>query len=153
MEKGLATHSSILASTIPGIEEPVGLQFMGSQSVGHDWVTNTAETSLLTKRHFTSQWTSRANPRLYLSAFIRRLGGSSRSWLCCTSKTSTEVLSSLSGSLASRLCPASSFRRLLLQNRLCEQGQREKAAYWGLSWGEGLKTSAAEDWKSPRQEA
>ena len=34
--KGMATHSSTLAWTIPWIEEPVGLQSMGSQRVGHD---------------------------------------------------------------------------------------------------------------------
>ena len=33
LEKGMATHSSILAWRIPGTEEPVGLQFMGSQRV------------------------------------------------------------------------------------------------------------------------
>lgn len=77
--------------------------------------------------------------RLYLSAFIRRLGGSSRSWLCCTSKTSTEVLSSLSGSLVSWLCPASSFRRLLLQNKLCKQGQRQKETYLEPIWDEVLR--------------
>ena len=31
LEKGLATHSSILAWTIPWTEEPGGLQSMGSQ--------------------------------------------------------------------------------------------------------------------------
>ena len=31
----MATHSSILAWEIPGTEEPGGLQFMGSQRVGH----------------------------------------------------------------------------------------------------------------------
>ena len=36
------THSSILAWRIPRTEEPGGLQSMGSQRVGHDWVTNTA---------------------------------------------------------------------------------------------------------------
>ena len=35
-EKGMATHSSILAWRIPRTEEPGGLQFMGSQRVGHD---------------------------------------------------------------------------------------------------------------------
>ena len=34
--KGMATHSSILAWKIPRTEEPVGLQSMGSQRVGHD---------------------------------------------------------------------------------------------------------------------
>ena len=32
LEKGMATHSSILAWRIPWTEEPGGLQFMGSQS-------------------------------------------------------------------------------------------------------------------------
>ena len=36
LEKGRATHSSILAWRIPWIEEPGGLQSMGSQRVGHD---------------------------------------------------------------------------------------------------------------------
>ena len=34
LEKGIATHSSILAWRIPRAEEPGGLQFMGSQRVG-----------------------------------------------------------------------------------------------------------------------
>ena len=36
LEKGLATHSIILAWRIPWTEEPGGLQSMGSQRVGHD---------------------------------------------------------------------------------------------------------------------
>ena len=40
LEKEMATHSSILAWEIPWTEEPGGLQSMGSQRVGHDWVTN-----------------------------------------------------------------------------------------------------------------
>ena len=36
LEKGMATHSSILAWCIPWIEEPCGLEPMGSQRVGHD---------------------------------------------------------------------------------------------------------------------
>ena len=38
LEKGMATHSSILAWKIPWTEESGGLQFMGSQRVGHDLV-------------------------------------------------------------------------------------------------------------------
>ena len=38
----MATHSSILAWRIPWTEEPGGLQYMGSQKVGHN---------LLTKQH------------------------------------------------------------------------------------------------------
>ena len=36
LEKGMATHSSILALRIPWTEEPGGLQAMGLQRVGHD---------------------------------------------------------------------------------------------------------------------
>ena len=36
LEKGMATHSSILAWRIPGTEEPGRIQTMGSQKVGHD---------------------------------------------------------------------------------------------------------------------
>ena len=39
LEKGLDTHSSILAWRIPWMEEPGGPQSMGSQRVGHDLVT------------------------------------------------------------------------------------------------------------------
>ena len=41
LEKGIATHSSILAWRIPWTEEPDTLQSMGSQGVGNNWVTNT----------------------------------------------------------------------------------------------------------------
>ena len=36
LEKGMATHCSILAWRIPWPEEPVGLQSMGSQRVRHN---------------------------------------------------------------------------------------------------------------------
>ena len=41
LEKEMAAHSSILAWRIPWTEEPEGLQSMGSQRVGHDWVAKT----------------------------------------------------------------------------------------------------------------
>ena len=41
LEKGIATHSSILAWRIPWTEESGGLQSMGSQKVGHNWTTFT----------------------------------------------------------------------------------------------------------------
>ena len=37
LEKGMATHSSILAWRIPWTEESGGLYSVGSQRVGHDW--------------------------------------------------------------------------------------------------------------------
>ena len=41
LEKGMATHSSLLAWRIPRTEEPGRLQPMRSQRVRHDWVTFT----------------------------------------------------------------------------------------------------------------
>ena len=42
LEKGMATHSSILAWRIPWTEGPGGLQSMAFQRVGHDWATKTS---------------------------------------------------------------------------------------------------------------
>ena len=41
LEKGMATHSNILAWRIPWTEESGGLQSIGLQRVRHDWVTFT----------------------------------------------------------------------------------------------------------------
>ena len=41
LEKGMATHCSILAWGIPWTEEPGRLQSMESQKVWHNWATNT----------------------------------------------------------------------------------------------------------------
>ena len=40
VEKGMATHSSILAWRIPWTGEPGRLRSMGLHRVGHDWTTN-----------------------------------------------------------------------------------------------------------------
>ena len=39
LEKGMATHCSILAWEIPWTEEPGGLQSMGRKRVRHDFMT------------------------------------------------------------------------------------------------------------------
>ena len=53
LEKGMATHSSILAWRIPWTEEPGGLQSMGSLRGGHDWATSL---SLFTFTQWRRQW-------------------------------------------------------------------------------------------------
>ena len=40
LEKAMASHSSTLAWKIPWMEEPGGLQSMGSWRVGHNWATS-----------------------------------------------------------------------------------------------------------------
>ena len=47
MEKGMATHSSILAWRIPWTGKPDRLQSMGLRRAGHDWATNTDSESEL----------------------------------------------------------------------------------------------------------
>ena len=47
LEKEMATHFSILAWRIPWIEEPGKLQFMGSQTVGHDLATKQRQVHFL----------------------------------------------------------------------------------------------------------
>ena len=41
LEKGMATHFSILACRIPWTEKPAELQSMGLQRVRHNWAANT----------------------------------------------------------------------------------------------------------------
>ena len=53
MEKAMAPHSSTLAWKIPWMEEPGGLQSMGSLRVGHDWATSL---SLFTFMHWRRKW-------------------------------------------------------------------------------------------------
>ena len=49
----MAPHSSTLAWKIPWMEEPGGLQFMGSQRVRNDWATLL---SLFTFMHWRRKW-------------------------------------------------------------------------------------------------
>ena len=51
-EKAMAPHSSTLAWKIPWVEEPGGLQSMGSRRVGH-WATSL---SLFTFMHWRRKW-------------------------------------------------------------------------------------------------
>ena len=51
--EGNGTHSSTLAWKIPWMEDPGGLQSMGSLRVGHDWATSL---SLFTFMHWRRKW-------------------------------------------------------------------------------------------------
>ena len=53
LEKAMATHSSTLAWRIPWMEEPGGLQSIGSLRVEHDWATSF---SLFTFMHWRRKW-------------------------------------------------------------------------------------------------
>ena len=49
----MAPHSSTLAWKTPWMQEPGGLQSMGSRKVGHDWATSL---SLFTFMHWRRKW-------------------------------------------------------------------------------------------------
>ena len=53
LEKVMAPHSSTLAWKIPWMEEPGGLQSMGSRKARHDWATSL---SLFTFMHWRRKW-------------------------------------------------------------------------------------------------
>ena len=53
MNESMAPYSSTLAWKIPWMEEPSGLQFMGSLRVGHDWATSL---SLFAFMHSRRKW-------------------------------------------------------------------------------------------------
>ena len=75
LEKEIATHSSILAWRIPWTEAPGGLQFMRSQRVGHDWMTNS---SLLWGRVDLTQSLERKNGCLPSPIFKRKFSSAGR---------------------------------------------------------------------------
>ena len=56
LERGMATHSSILAWRIPWTEEPGRLQSMGLQRVRNDWATNTFTFLLFYFLNSTCKW-------------------------------------------------------------------------------------------------
>ena len=78
LEKGMATHSGILAWRIPWMEEPGGLQSMGLQRVGHDGVTNTVTSGVATVMHKWrgSLWDCYRDetPKIGLKEVLRDLG-------------------------------------------------------------------------------
>ena len=53
LEKEMAIHSGTVAWKIPWMQEPRGLQSMGSLRVGHDWVTSL---SVFTFMHWRRKW-------------------------------------------------------------------------------------------------
>ena len=80
-EKAMAPHSSTLAWKIPWMEEPGGLQSMGSLRVRHDWVTSL---SLFTFMH----WRRKGQPT---SVFLPGKSQGRRSLVGCCLLGRTEL--------------------------------------------------------------
>ena len=91
-EKAMAPHSSTLAWKIPWMEEPDGLQSMGSLRVWHDWVTSL---SLFTFMHWRGKWqplqcSCLENPRDGEPGGLLSMGSHSRTrlkWLSSSSRS------------------------------------------------------------------
>ena len=84
LQKGRATHSSMLAWRTPWTEEPGRLQSMGSQSVGHDWATNTLTLSI---SYIYVKFTPNTFPSEKWSAFLGSAGNvilTGSGWVCLT---------------------------------------------------------------------
>ena len=84
LEKGMATHSNILAWKIPQTEEPGGLQSIMSHRVGHDWETNAScivnrlKDSILLSCHLSpklpqNNFSSNKNPSICVCVCVREL--------------------------------------------------------------------------------
>ena len=58
LEKEISTHLIVLAWRIPWTEEPGGLQFMGSERFGHNWIRTTAGLTILYWFSCVSEWVS-----------------------------------------------------------------------------------------------
>ena len=81
--KAMAPHSSTLAWKIPWMEEPGGLQSMGSLRVGHDWVTSLSLSAFM---HWRRKWQPTAVFLPGESHWQRSLVGCSP-WGCTESDT------------------------------------------------------------------
>ena len=72
LEKGMATHSSILAWRIPWTEEPGRLQSMRSHKVRHEWLTNTLLYITGHSAHDGNQWGGLLSRGLISDLFLNR---------------------------------------------------------------------------------
>ena len=90
LEKGMATHSSIIAWRIPWTEKPGGLQPMGLQKVGHDWATD-----IINNHHMT--WLNECSMSILQ---VRTQGG----WMTCDSCIGSRQLRDVSGLGLRSLC-------------------------------------------------
>ena len=70
LEKGTATHASVLAWRIPWTGEPGRLQPMGSQRVGHDWATSLGAVAQAVACLHSCWLTHSAHARVHLDSIV-----------------------------------------------------------------------------------
>ena len=86
----MAIHSSILIWKIPWTEEPAGLQSMGLQSVGHDWITKTLTHATGEDQRNSPIKNEEVEPKQKRCLIMVILGGESKYW-CCKEKYCIET--------------------------------------------------------------
>ena len=127
LEKEMATHSSILAWRIPWMEEPGGLQSMGSQRVGHDWVTSLSLSISPPVWHFSSV-------ALSFSFFLhdlQELSSLTRDWTCTTAVKE----------LSPNHWTARKFSQFLIL--FCDVERRNHCYYKKVQWLSNINSSLA----------
>ena len=139
LEKGMATHSSILPWRIPWTEEPNVLQSMGWQRVRHDWVTNTQPSLPTWSRSRWRLWKSGLT--LFKVSLIAKVFAGLESWLVswCPPEVGRECFTGQRMQQSSPSGPdGPNHRRCLYQcTAAFTNAQRSPAA--GLSSGESSK--------------
>ena len=100
LEKEMATQPSTLAWKIPWMDEPGRLQSMGSQRVGHDWVTSLGSRNYSKYlKHFNSFYSSHESCEVFKKMYII--------WIL--------QMSLLKHRKVNSLCRAAKWQRLCLQ--------------------------------------
>ena len=125
LKVGMAAHWSILAWRIPWTEETDKLQSIGSQRVGHEWVTSTF--TLLFHLYKTENFWSHAS-------FLR--GFSSWCWNIHTSEREGFILDNQFIILQDMVCTPSYFCEHLALNPRC--AEQEHGLHKDLTWGADL---------------
>ena len=90
----MAIHSSILAWKSPWTEDPGGLQSVGSQRVGHDWVTKHKELlhSVFTfPETYSLMWADRVEKKSLVIVDIRIKDNMCKAQYLAHSRSSTAV--------------------------------------------------------------
>ena len=80
LEKDMATHSSVLAWTIPGTADPGGLPSMGSHRVGHDWSDLAVAAEYIEEEYIKNSCNSTVNTQI--AQFSGWLSGSESTCWC-----------------------------------------------------------------------
>ena len=120
LEKGMATHSSILAWRIPWTEELGRLQSMGSKRVGHNWATNISHFTVDGDSEYFQyfQWQTRKQGEpLHLHHWMCMWGNADPCFLNCSRASSWALTESLVRTAAPQTPPWTCWIRIWVFKR------------------------------------